>query len=154
MCRRVPQQCSLSPSACYYVMTRAMSCDTLPLCWGWGVWRGGIGVRACVCACVGCACRCVYVCMYVCMYVCHNVCVYVCMCLCVCMYVCMYVCMCICICMYVCMYKYVYSAAAVYRPPIQHHPRLPPQTNTIQFNICLFLWHVVLQKTFSSMVFS
>ena len=23
-----------SPSACYYVMTRAMSCDTLPLCWG------------------------------------------------------------------------------------------------------------------------
>ena len=85
-------------------MTRAMSCDTLPLCWGWGVgggrWRC---VRACVCACVGCACRCVYVCMYVCMYVCHNVCMYVCMCLCVCMYVCM----CICICMYVCMYTYV-----------------------------------------------
>ena len=37
VCRRVPQQHCLSPSACYYVMTRAMSCDTLPL--GVGVGR-------------------------------------------------------------------------------------------------------------------
>ena len=36
VCRRVPQQHCLSPSACYYVMTRAMSCDTLPLVVGGG----------------------------------------------------------------------------------------------------------------------
>ena len=55
VCRRVPQ---------HYVMTRAMSCDTLPLCWGWGV-GGEMGVRACVCVCVCgvyvrvCVCVCV-----------------------------------------------------------------------------------------------
>ena len=50
MCRRLPQQHCLSPSACYYVMTRAMSCDTLPLCgggWGWGD-GGGACVSVCV----------------------------------------------------------------------------------------------------------
>ena len=52
VCRRVPQQCCLSPPACYYVMTRAMSCDTLPLCWGWGVGVGGGGGCVCVCAAV------------------------------------------------------------------------------------------------------
>ena len=34
------------PSACYYVMTHAMSCDTLPLCVGGGEMGGG---GACVC---------------------------------------------------------------------------------------------------------
>ena len=57
VCRRVPQQRCLSPSACYYVMTRAMSCDTLPLCVGGGVGRWGgasvcVGVRVCMCVCV------------------------------------------------------------------------------------------------------
>ena len=66
----------------------------------------------------------------------HNVCMHVSVCMYVCMYVCVYVYVCIYVCMYVCMYIYVYSAAAVYRPPIQRHSRLPPQTNTIQFNIC------------------
>ena len=41
-----------SPSACYYVMTRAMSCDTLPLCWGVRGGGGEMEVRACVCVCV------------------------------------------------------------------------------------------------------
>ena len=61
---------------------------------------------------------------------------YVCVCLCVCMYVCMYVYMYIC--MYVCIYMYTVLPRFT-APPIQRHPRLPPQTNTIQFNICLFL---------------
>ena len=54
VCRRVPQQHCLSPSACYYVMTRAMSCDTLPLCVGGGGGGGemGVGVRVCVCVSV------------------------------------------------------------------------------------------------------
>ena len=48
VCRRVPQQHCLSPSACYYVVTRAMSCDTLLL---WGGGGDGGGVRVCECVC-------------------------------------------------------------------------------------------------------
>ena len=60
VCRRVPQQRCLSPPASYYVMTRAMSCDTLPLCVeGGGAEMGGASV--CVCVCVGaCVCVCVW----------------------------------------------------------------------------------------------
>ena len=50
VCRRLPQQHCLSPSACYYVMAGAMSCDTLPLCAGGGGW--GVGRWGCVCECV------------------------------------------------------------------------------------------------------
>ena len=45
VCRHLPQQHCLSPSACYYVTTCAMSCDTLPLCVG----DGEMGVRVCPC---------------------------------------------------------------------------------------------------------
>ena len=50
-------------------MTRAMSCDTLPLCVGGGGGGGemGVGVRVCVCVCVWvCVCVCVGVCGCVC----------------------------------------------------------------------------------------
>ena len=68
-------------------MTRAMSCDTLPLCVGVGVSVCMWGVRLCVCVGV-CARERNCVCLCVCVRACTTVCVCVCeratVCMCVC----------------------------------------------------------------------